>query len=191
MAMHDPNNTAAYLARYDECIRNGCGPKLAEAIARRAAPGIRTDSTHFAGRMGRQFADQPEYGDYFARELRARGDSPQGKVYVSGIARYPGDPEAWVSSRGEIAEVCRKRGWGVSGAVNVKSDQYADPTPTIPLDPDLVTAEVEKIVDANPEIAPTPKEKERLWNETYEKRLPPKHRDKRMLGQVLSDEGLA
>jgi hypothetical protein len=191
VAMHDPTNEAAYLEHYAKCLRNGCDPKLAEALARRVAPGIRTDSTHFAGRMGRQFADQPERGDYYAAELRARGDSPAGKVYISGLARYAGDPEAWVSSRGEIADVCKRRGWGVSGDVNVKSDQYADPTPEIPLDPQIVTDEIELKLAKNPEIAPTPKEKERLWNETYEQRLPPKHRDKRMLGQVLAEEGLA
>ncbi len=191
MAMHDPSDEAAVRAHYERCIANGCDPKFAEALARRSAPGIRTDSTHFAGRMGRQFVGRPDHGDFYAKELRAAGGSPAGKVYVSGLARYAGDPEAWVSSRSEIKEVCERRGWSVDGDVKVKAPAMSEPTQRVPLDPDLVTAEVEKVVAANPEVAPTPKERERLWNDTYEKRLPPKYRDKRPLSKMLQDEGIA
>lgn len=158
---------------YEKCIANGCSPKLAEMLATRRAPGCVTDDTFFVGRKGgQQFADSPDAGDYYAADLRKVGGSPAGKVYMHGLARYPGDPEAWVSSRGEVAEVCRKRGWSCKGQVNVKGDQYADPIKPVELDPDLVTNEVELLVSQNPEIAPTPKEKERLWHETYQKRKP-------------------
>ena len=158
---------------YEKCLRNGCSPRLAEMLASRRAPGCVTDDTFFVGRKGgQQFADDPQAGDYLAAGLRKLGGSPAVKVYVHGLARFPGDPEAWVSSRGEIADRCRERGWNCKGQVNVKGDQYAEPKPDIPLDPDLVTEEVAIRIAENPEIAPTPKDKERLWHETYEQRKP-------------------
>lgn len=187
MAMHDRNDPDAVATHYEQCIQNGCDPKLAEMLSRRSAPGIKTDATHFAGIMGRQFANNPEMGDALSAELRAMGGSPVGKVYRSSLARYAGDPEAWVDSRSDIKAICERRGWGCEGGVTVKSPEMVDPTPTIPLDPKVVTDEVELAIERNPEIAPTPKERERLWNETYEKRLPPKYRDKRTALQMAEE----
>lgn len=163
--------------------------RFADMVRLRRAPGVKTDSTHFAGRHN-QFADRPDVGDFYARELRAMGGSPVGKQYVSQIARYPGDPEAWVSSRSEIQERCERRGWTCQGDVTVKPPVMAEPKPDVVLDPKLVDEEVAREIAKNPEIAPTPKERESLWHDTYQKRLPARVKDKRSLNQMLADEGI-
>lgn len=163
--------------------------RFADMVRLRRAPGIRTDSTHFAGRHN-QFADKPYLGDFYAKELRAMGGSPVGKQYINQLARYPGDPEAWVSSRSEIKERCERRGWTCQGEVTVKPPLMAEPKPGVVLDPKIVDAEVAATVAKNPEIAPTPKEREALWHDTYQKRLPARVKDKRSLDQMLADEGV-
>jgi hypothetical protein len=107
---------------YDEMRRNGESHKLAEMLALQRTPGAVTDSTFLAGHVnGNQFADDPNAGARYKREAEAAGVSTTGKVYLSQLAKYPGDPKAWVSSRGDVARVCKERGWACSGAVKVKS----------------------------------------------------------------------
>jgi hypothetical protein len=71
-----------------------------------------------------------------------------GKVYVSGLANYLGDPRAWVSGRDDVRRVLEERGWSSQGAVNVKGRE-ADVDPSdVPIDPTLIEAEVAQRVAA-------------------------------------------
>lgn len=137
-------------------------------------PQLITDDTFFLSEKGgEQFADNPALGDYYARELRARGGSPVGKKYMRSLARYPGDPEAWVSSRAEVKKICEQRGWNCDGQVKVKHSQdNVDPGKPAEIGDDIVTeAMMEKVLE-NPELGRTKKERAELWEETKDEVKP-------------------
>jgi len=83
-----------------------------------AASSIVTDSTYLAGKH-RQFERNQKLGDAYKRITEKHGGDTTGKVYLSQLAKFPGDPQAWVSGRGDIQRVLEERGWGSEGAVNV------------------------------------------------------------------------
>lgn len=72
---------------------------MAMIIASRRAPG--TDRTDERWRL----THDPE--------AHARGLKGPGK-YQPGLARFPGDPQAVVSSRGDAERVCKKNGWKIT-----------------------------------------------------------------------------
>lgn len=68
--------------------------KLREMLRRRQPPGAITDKRRFGGGM-----------------------------YVPGLARFPGDPEAKVGSTAEVRRVLERRGWGARGIVEREPDR--------------------------------------------------------------------
>lgn len=50
-------------------------------------------------------------GKLFEKMAKAAGVDTTGKWLDPSLARYLGDPEAWVGSVGEIQAKCRARGW--------------------------------------------------------------------------------
>ena len=138
---------------YQQCIANGCTPKLAEMLASRTPPMSNTDRELWEGHTnGQQFEKAPGIGDYYKRQARVAGVDPKGKIYLSSLARYPGDPEAWVDGRGDIKRVLDKRGWGAEGIVNapVRKDD-TPPALESGLDPTLVDDYVRERMNALPE----------------------------------------
>jgi len=110
-------------AFYESCRESGESHSIAEMCAFRQAPSLETDTTFTRG-----FGTDPFGGPVnsfthrrYMQMAKAAGVSTQGKRYMSGLARYPGDPKAWVGSKGDVRRVCEKRGWGCEGAVNVKA----------------------------------------------------------------------
>lgn len=57
--------------------------------------------------------DKPsdDRGALFDRLARAAGVSTTGKWYNPALARFLGDPEAWVSGMDDIKQRCIQRGW--------------------------------------------------------------------------------
>jgi hypothetical protein len=107
-------------ARYERLLANGESHGIAEVLATRSFPGVKTDATFNVGRCnGNQFESQPGLGDFYRGVAAEHGVSVTGKTYLSQLAEFPGDPRAWVSSRGEVAAVCEERGYSCDGAVNV------------------------------------------------------------------------
>jgi hypothetical protein len=97
-----------------------------------------TDSVFLQGHCnGNQFAGMPYQGDYYRGVAKRQGQDTTGKVYLSGLAAYPGDPEAWVSGRGDAERICQKRGWGAQGAISVKA-LPREPGPPVRLADDIV-----------------------------------------------------
>ena len=100
-------------------------PPTAESIARFDAmvaagvpPAARTDREFLEGTAnGRQFEKNPAAGDFYKKEAEKRGGSTKGRRYLSQLARFPGDPEAWVSDRHDVQKVLEGRGWGCDGSV--------------------------------------------------------------------------
>ncbi len=110
-------------AAYEESREAGESHNIALMCACRQGPGLSTDTTFTRG-----FASQPFDGPVnpfvhkrYAAMARKAGVSISGKRYMSGLARYPGDPKAWVSDRSDIKKLCERRGWGCEGAVKVKA----------------------------------------------------------------------
>lgn len=58
--------------------------------------------------------------DFYGEKARKAGVNTAGKKYDYSLARYPGDPKAWVGSDGDVRQVLEHRGWGAKGKVNVK-----------------------------------------------------------------------
>tara|TARA_R110000824_G_scaffold6882_3_gene31606 strand:- start:12200 stop:12658 length:459 start_codon:yes stop_codon:yes gene_type:complete len=102
---------------------------MAEMMAFREGPRSMTDREFFEGQgtLAKQFEGDERALDKLVEHARAKGYTPNyNDVYVGGLAKYPGDPEAFISpsgGRGQIQQLCEKRGWECSGAVNVKHRQ--------------------------------------------------------------------
>jgi hypothetical protein len=113
-------------AAYVQMREAGQSAKLAEMFAEQRPPQANTDATFLAGNAnGKQFEDCQPLGDTLKAMAEREGQSVKGKKYLSQLARYPGDPEAWVDGRGDVARVVAKRGWRCSGSVNVAGSSEA------------------------------------------------------------------
>lgn len=78
---------------------------------------------------------------FLSREAEQAGVNVKGKVYLSSLAAYPGDPFAWVDGKGDVQRVCERRNWNCDGAVKVQSDngrQVPQPDPAKPLGGEVV-----------------------------------------------------
>lgn len=72
---------------------------------------IKTDATYFAG--GDDGFGRNEIRRKLAREnAKKAGVNTAGKKYIAQLAKYPGDPTAWVSDTHDVRSVCRQRGLG-------------------------------------------------------------------------------
>jgi hypothetical protein len=145
--------TPAVQEHYQRCLQEGCSPRLAEMLALSCPPQAKTDSTFLAGHCnGSQFQDTPYLGDEYARVARAHGQNPKGKVYLSSLAAFPGDPEAWVSSRADVQRVIEKRNWSCEGSIQVRSRNDLPPPPVPVVASDIVDEVVADRIAQNPEL---------------------------------------
>jgi hypothetical protein len=119
----------------------GTPGRLEEMLAARSPPMSNTDREFLEGRGGchDQFQGSPQ-GEFYRRAAAAAGVDTAGRVYLSSLAAYPGDPVAWVSGRGDVRRVCEERGWGCRGAVDVPV-RAEEPAPAVPLAPDILARE--------------------------------------------------
>lgn len=101
--------------------------KLDDMLASRVAPGLGTDTQFFQGLGTRDpFESVPsEMREFYRQRAVASGVNPNGKQYLSSLARFPGDPQALVESRADIERVCDKEGFGCQGIVSRKVRQDA------------------------------------------------------------------
>ena len=146
---------------YDRLIADGLAPTLAEMFATRRPPGCRTSREFLAGHCnGNQFATNQWAGDKYRKIAQAHGQNTTGKVYLSQLAAFPGDPEAWVSDEGDVKRVCEQRGWNCNGFVNVKAPQLDhDPDDDrVMLADDIVEDCVEAAIGKDPSLALKPRE---------------------------------
>lgn len=150
--------------RYIALIEKGNSPLFAEMLALRRAPGARTDREFFAdrGKLGDQFVSE-KVCDFYVNEARKNGYNPNpNDVYESSVARFPGDPRAFISpsgGRGQAADALEAQGFEVSnrlgdGLVSVRSRPgEAAPIETPHLAPDLIDEMIENRIAANPDLA--------------------------------------
>lgn len=128
--------------------------RLADMLSSGIPPGCRTDSTFLHGNVnGNQFENQAHIGDAYKKKADKAGVSVTGKKYLSSLARYAGDPEAWVSGRGDVERVVRERGWSCEGAVNVDAtnDVPVKEKKRVRLAEDIVQRKMAESLAVNPE----------------------------------------
>lgn len=101
------------------------------------AAGLNNDKT-VVGRHYRKLADQA-------------GVVTHGRQYMQQLARFPGDPRAWVASRGEMLAIAKERNLNVEGIINHKA------IPSGPLElgiaEDIAKAKAKKIMAEKPGIS--------------------------------------
>lgn len=127
------------LNRIGECV-SVFGPCNAEG----RAPSCVSDTTRFPGHLqgGGQFSNPVTRRNYLAKARKA-GVNPNGKIYYSSLAAFPGDPAAWQDSKAGQEKLLTARGWESEGDVKVKGRDAAPPKP-IRLAEDIVMARVEE-----------------------------------------------
>lgn len=146
------SDNPAVQKHYEEMRARGESHRLAEMLATRVTPGLMTDSVFLSGHCnGNQFERTAVLGDYYRRVAEQAGQSTRGKVYLSGLAEYPGDPKAWVAGRGDVRRVLDERGWGAEGAVNCPVTNLAPVSEKYRVADDLVAARAEDLAEKQPE----------------------------------------
>lgn len=113
-------------ALYEQSRAAGSSHKLAEMLAFQSPPGSLTDREFFSGQgtLADQFKGDEAMLKRLVSTAASNGRRPQASdVYCSGLARFPGDPEAFVPSSGGrnyIRRLSEQRGHACHGAVEVK-----------------------------------------------------------------------
>lgn len=157
-APENPKERVAWSLAIGKLLRDGkcgvCGGnlprvggcKLCEMFATGRAPRGVTDDTRFAGFSkvgGAQFGSD-EIREAYMQPAREAGVDVTGKQYFSELAAYPGDPEAWVDSQGDMRRLLEKRGWGCDGDLKVKAKNGDGPPKGVGLADDIVDDLVEQ-----------------------------------------------
>lgn len=144
---------------YEEMRRGGMAHKLAEMLALQEPPSLKTDTRWMRGQVNfNQFANDPWTGTQYRRVAEQAGVNIEGAVYKHQLARFPGDPKAWVRSRSDVLKIARERNLNLEGSVTHKA--VDDGTPN-PLDQpyrvadDIVDAKVAEYCERNPGTDPT------------------------------------
>lgn len=124
------------------------------------APGCRTDREFLFGHCnGNQFEKTPDVGDDYRAKAEAAGVSTTGKIYLSGLARFSGDPEAWVSDRGDVQRAVEKRpGWSCEGAVTTAAPPIDQEPKKVRMHPRIVKRIAKQMIAADPALAKKPAE---------------------------------
>ncbi len=136
-------------AHYAACRLDDVPHKLAEMFALASPPMSNTDREFLEGQGGcyDQFDGNELIGDFHRYQAKQHGVDTTGKVYLSGLAAYPGDPRAWVAGRGDAQRVLEERGWGCEGSVKTKAD-VKPPTAKYKVADDLVAARAAALAEA-------------------------------------------
>jgi hypothetical protein len=124
-------------------------------LASHSFPGcIGTDRAFLQGRhLGlSQFADMPLAARHHERIAETSGISTVGKCYISTLARYPGDPQAWVSDLHDVRARCEERGWGCEGAIKVAPREDRAPVGRYQVAEELVEDYTDDVVMENPDL---------------------------------------
>ena len=102
-----------------------------QKMARRLflAPVCISDTTNYSGDrtdFEEQFKSEA-MREFHVAQAKKHGVNIRGKRYDPQLARFPGDPKAWVGSDTDVRKVLEHRGWGGKGAVNVTATNEPEP----------------------------------------------------------------
>lgn len=145
---------------YQEAISKGNSPRMAEMLALRKAPSPDTDDTFLAGRgtLLKQFDGDERAMNARIQEAQRHGYTPGvNDVYMPTLAQFPGDPRAFVRSKGECVRLAEERGT----ALELKGRQVVkgrtpdrDPMEDrVALAEDLIQESIPEVIRENPKLA--------------------------------------
>lgn len=148
-------------AQYWMMRYKGSTDKFSAMVSLQSGPGLNTDDTFFHGQkpLYDQFGSQ-RHLDRHLKAAKKRGFTPSPQsTYFSNIARFPGDPEAFVTraqGRSYIRKLLEKRGWSCDGDIKVngrepESDPLA-PENCKPLADDLVRKRAASMIQKDPDL---------------------------------------
>lgn len=150
--------------RYARMRFSGESHNMAEMLATRTFPGVKTDAVFNNGKFS---GDSGKIGPqqlWLKQQAEAAGVSTNGKWYCSGLADFPGDPTAWIDSRNDVLRIAETKNMTVHGYVEHQGRQVA-PVEDVEIADDLVRSEVEDIVESNPGINESD-----VWDQVYQTR---------------------
>lgn len=139
----------------------GQSPRMAELLALRSPPRCMTDDV-FLGGVGDLEKQLPnaQHREIVCRNAMRHGYKPKSTdYYLASVARFPGDPEAFVNhgqGLGYVKKVLERRGNGAEGAVTLQTrEPEEDPyeNPVHKLSPKIVKRKMKQMLQANPGLA--------------------------------------
>lgn len=155
---HDRRNTKI-TDHFDEQVAywkmrlEGQSHNMAEMLALKCFPAAHgLDSTFMKGTHHQDSVLE----NYRYQAAAEAGVDTNGRRYISGLARFPNDPEAWVSGRADVLRVCSDRGWNCRGLVERAAPKDIEPEADIPIAGDIVQQHVEACLRAFPAGDHTP-----------------------------------
>lgn len=158
-------------AHYVAMRLDGCSHTLADMLVHRKPPMSNTDREFLEGHCnGNQFESMPAIGNWYKRQAEAAGQDVKGKVYINSLAAFPGDPQAWVSGRGDLEAVVRERDWSCQGSSNIKGERKGEGPADTRVADDLVESKMIDRLEGDPTLAF--KGREALFEETREQIQP-------------------
>jgi hypothetical protein len=137
--------------RYRGMRIGGQTHKFALMIASRQFPGVKTDSVFNEGKFSGSGGSGCEAKEnHYRTQAEKRGFSTNGKWYCGSLARFPGDPEAFIGSRSDVLAVCKKNNFTIlDGYVDYKGHE-TPPTPDYEVAPGLIDRETREVMEDCP-----------------------------------------
>lgn len=161
----DPQQQADYL----EMRAGGMGHACAEMLALQQPPGLHgTDSIFMAGSVnGKQFERAPWLGKAYKQiSERLRPGCTSGAEYKSQLAKYAGDPDAWVKGTSDVKRAAAIKGVDVDGvSVSHKSSAVCEKAP-VPLAPDILRRHASRMMAVNPTLSKQEAVEQALYKHT-------------------------
>ena len=145
------SNDLVTQARYENMRLDGQSHNMAEMLATRSFPGVKTDAVFNEGKFSGDMGKVGPHQLWLKLQAEAAGISTAGKWYCSGLASFPGDPTAWVGDRGDVLRIAREKNMTVHGYVEHEAHE-TDPGGDVPIDESIVNDEVEEILSRNPHV---------------------------------------
>lgn len=164
----------AIQARYEKMRRDGQSHSMAEMLAFQKPPGsINTDRTFMEAEMNNQQLDSmgKVRRENLLKKAKAAGVSISGKVYKTSLARYPGDPRAWVSDLSDVKRVVEERNIDCEGHVSHKAYETA-PRESQGLSDSAMRRLLNDAIEADPIAGTTAAGVERLQHEIVDRHVP-------------------
>lgn len=137
----------------------GLGDRAAAMYSLQKAARCDTDDVFFEGSRGLydQFESQKALDRNLAAAKRHGFVPSKQAVYFPNLARFPGDPEAYVTraqGRSHIKKVLEQRGWSCEGGINVAGrqpeDDPLDPKNCKPLGESIIRRRMKEMVQQDP-----------------------------------------
>lgn len=163
---------------YLAMLFDGTSHNLAEMLALQQPPMPNTDREFMRGECnGNQFEGQTWRGDYYLEQANKAEVNVKGAKYMPGLARFPGDPEAWVWGMGDVRKRVEQRGWSCEGALNITGREPLEAPKKAPPAPDIVYDRCLDMIETNPDLCQLAAKKPRELYEKAEESLLPRWGD--------------